>query len=78
MLDFQFEAMKYELKAMRLRKSRPAEGKIELSSGNVFDDIACRNADNRLLKAQLATEITRLIEEKRRTRIDRINIDAIG
>ena len=65
MLDFQVEAMKYELKTMSLRKSRPAEGKIELGSGNVFADLGCRNAEERLLKAKLATRIAQLIEKKR-------------
>jgi predicted XRE-type DNA-binding protein len=34
------------------------------SSGNVFDDLGLPDADERMLKAQLAVQIRRFIEEK--------------
>ncbi|MDQ2977261.1 MAG: helix-turn-helix domain-containing protein [Acidobacteriota bacterium] len=37
---------------------------IELSSGNVFADLGFRDAEARLLKAKLATNISQLIESK--------------
>lgn len=38
--------------------------KIELGSGNVFTDLGFRNAEERLLKAKLATTIAQIIEKK--------------
>lgn len=38
--------------------------KHKQSSGNVFADLGLANAEDRMLKAQLAVEIRRFIEEK--------------
>jgi predicted XRE-type DNA-binding protein len=45
-------------------KSRANSQSVEASSGNVFADLGFRNADERLLKAKLATKIAQLIEQK--------------
>lgn len=39
-------------------------GKVEPSSGNVFADLGFADADERMLKAQLAVKIAELIERK--------------
>jgi predicted XRE-type DNA-binding protein len=57
------EAMSYEVKAMKVRESLPNENRIELGSGNVFADLGFRNAEDRLLKAKLTTQIAQLIEK---------------
>jgi len=57
MVRFQSEAMKYEIKPTKLRESRANKEGIELSSGNVFADLGFQNAEGRLMKAKLATEI---------------------
>jgi predicted XRE-type DNA-binding protein len=49
---------------MKSRKSRANDGKVETSSGNVFADLGFQNAEERLLKAKLATKIAQLIERK--------------
>ncbi len=46
------------------RKSRATDGQVEPSSGNVFADLGFRDAEERLLKAKLATKIAQLIEQK--------------
>ena len=49
------------------RAKKPARvkaEKVERSSGNVFADLGFRDADERLWKAQLAIEISQLIESK--------------
>jgi predicted XRE-type DNA-binding protein len=56
--------MGYLTKASKLRESRPNEDRIEVGSGNVFADLGFRNAEERLLKAKLATKIAQLIEKK--------------
>lgn len=53
-----------EANRAKLRNARPNEEKIEIGSGNVFADLAFRNAEARLLKAKLATEIAHSIEKK--------------
>jgi predicted XRE-type DNA-binding protein len=58
------EAMSYEARRPKVRESRPNEDRIELGSGNVFADLGFRNAEERLLKAKLATKIAQLIEKK--------------
>ncbi len=46
-------------------KSRQAEPEVaELSSGNVFADLGFADAEERMLKAQLALRIAQLIEQK--------------
>jgi predicted XRE-type DNA-binding protein len=56
--------MKANVKAMKSRKSRANNRKVETSSGNVFLDLGLRDAEERLLKAKLATRIAELIEQK--------------
>lgn len=56
--------MKQEVKAMKVRKTRAIDEKVELGSGNVFADLGFRDAEERLLKAKLATKIAQLIEKK--------------
>lgn len=50
--------------ASKAKKSRVSRGKVELSSGNVFVDLGFPDADERLLKAKLATKIAQLIEQR--------------
>ena len=56
--------MKAKVKAKAVRKSRTNSHKVEPSSGNVFADLGFQDAEERLLKAKLATKIAQLIEEK--------------
>jgi len=56
--------MKQTGKATKARKSRANDEKVEPSSGNVFADLGFRDAEERLLKAKLATKIAELIEQK--------------
>jgi predicted XRE-type DNA-binding protein len=56
--------MSYGAKPTKVRESRPNENKIELGSGNVFADLGFRNAEGRLLKAKLATQIAQVIKKK--------------
>ncbi|HVI72808.1 MAG TPA: helix-turn-helix transcriptional regulator [Pyrinomonadaceae bacterium] len=46
------------------RRPRARREKIETGSGNVFSDIGFQDAEERLLKAKLATKIAQLIEKK--------------
>src|SRR5437588_3172167 len=46
------------------------------SSGNVFTDLELRDADERLLKAQLAVQIRRFIEQKDWTQAE--TAEAVG
>ena len=55
--------MKANVKAMRSRKSR-ANTNVETSSGNVFADLGYQDAEERLLKANLATKIAQFIEKE--------------
>lgn len=56
--------MKAKLKATKARKSRASNEKVEPSRGNVFADLGFQDAEERLLKAKLATKIAQLIEKK--------------
>lgn len=56
--------MKAKVKVTKIRKSSARSEKVELGSGNVFADLGFQDAEERLLKAQLATKIAQLIEEK--------------
>ena len=56
--------MKAKLKTKKARKSRANREKIQVSSGNVFADLGFADAEERLLKAKLATKIAQLIEKK--------------
>ena len=53
--------MKAKAKTKKARKSRANREKVEPSRGNVFADLGFQDADERLLKAKLATEISQLI-----------------
>lgn len=46
------------------RKSIANDKKVERSSGNVFADLGFHDAEERLLKAKLASKIAELIEQK--------------
>ena len=46
------------------KKKRVKVEKIETSSGNVFADLGFADAEERMLKAQLAVKIAELIERK--------------
>jgi predicted XRE-type DNA-binding protein len=56
--------MTYETNHARLCNSRPNEEKIEIGTGNVFADLGFGNAEARLVKAKLATEIGQSIGKK--------------
>ena len=56
--------MKEKVKATKARKSRANNEKVQPGGGNVFADLGFRDAEERLLKAKLATKIAELIEEK--------------
>lgn len=56
--------MKGKAQATKARKSKASREKIETSSGNVFADLGFQDAEERLLKAKLATKIALLIEKK--------------
>jgi len=56
--------MKANVKALKPRKSRANSEKVEPSSGNVFADLGFQDAEERLLKAKLATNIAQSIEKK--------------
>ena len=56
--------MKSKVKATQTKKGRTRSSKIETSSGNVFADLGFQDAEERLLKAKLATKIAQLIEKK--------------
>ncbi|MDQ6651612.1 MAG: helix-turn-helix domain-containing protein [Acidobacteriota bacterium] len=62
---------------MKSRKSRANNGKVETSSGNVFADLAFRNAEERLLKTKLATKIAELIEKKGWTQAETVERTAL-
>jgi predicted XRE-type DNA-binding protein len=56
--------MKAKVKATKVRKSGANTERVETGSGNVFADLGFRDAEERLLKAKLATKIAQLIEGK--------------
>jgi len=56
--------MKAKVKVTKRRKPKARSDKTEVSSGNVFADIGFEDADERLLKAKLATKIAELIAKK--------------
>ena len=70
--------MKQNVKATKTSKTRANDEKVEPGSGNVFADLGFRDAEERLLKAKLATKIAQLIEEKGWTQTqtaERIGLD---
>lgn len=56
--------MKANIKATKTRQPRTRKAQAEVSSGNVFADLGFQDAEERLLKAKLATKIAQLIESK--------------
>ena len=56
--------MKARSKSTKNRRSRGRRKKIETGSDNVFADLGLQDAEERLLKAKLATKIAQLIEQK--------------
>src|SRR2546426_1972687 len=56
--------MKAKVKSTKARKPDARTGKVETSSGNVFADLGFHDAEERLLKAKLASKIAQLIEKK--------------
>src|SRR6266850_8139895 len=56
--------MRAKVKATKARTSRSKNETTEPSSGNVFADLGFQDAEERLLKAKLATKIAQLIEKK--------------
>ncbi len=56
--------MKAKTKARKARKSSANGEKVERGSGNVFADLGFQDAEERLLKAKLATKIAQLIDRK--------------
>jgi hypothetical protein len=48
----------------KTRKPRTKPEKAELSSGNIFADLGFQDADERLLKAKLASQVAQFIEKK--------------
>jgi predicted XRE-type DNA-binding protein len=56
--------MKARTRARKPARSRVRREKIEIGSGNVFADLGLEDAEQLLLKAELATRIAQLIEKK--------------
>lgn len=70
--------MKPKVKGTKANKSRANDEKVEPGSSNVFADLGFHDAEERLLKAKLATKIAELIEEKGWTQTqtaERIGLD---
>lgn len=55
--------MKANAKVSKATKS-VSNDRVETSSGNVFADLGFQNAEERLLKARLATRIAQLVEKR--------------
>jgi hypothetical protein len=49
--------MKSKVKATKVRKLKASSEKVETSGGNVFADLGFQDAEERLLKAELATRL---------------------
>lgn len=56
--------MKAQVKAMNLENRERTMRRLRRAAVNVFADLGSQNAEARLLKAELATKIARLIEKK--------------
>src|SRR5438552_18464606 len=56
--------MKQRVTTTRARRLGPNDQKVERGSSNVFADLGFQDAEERLLKAKLATKIAQLIEKK--------------
>jgi predicted XRE-type DNA-binding protein len=65
-------------RARKAKKTTGARETIEPSSGNVFADLGFPDAEERLLKAELAVKIAELIDQKGLTQIEtarRVGLD---
>jgi len=70
--------MKAKIRATKTRKPSVRSVKAEPSSGNIFADLGFQDAEERLLKAKLASKIAKLIEKKGWTQAqtaERIGLD---
>lgn len=56
--------MKVRTKVTKTKKRRARREKVEIGSGNVFADLGLEDSEQLLLKAELASRIAQLIEEK--------------
>ena len=61
--------MRVRTKVTKTKKQRTRREKIEIGSGNVFADLGLENSEQLLLKAELATRIAQLIENRGWTQI---------
>jgi len=65
-------------RARKAKKTTVAREAVEPSSGNVFADLGFPDAEERLLKAELAVKIAELIDQKGLTQIEtarRVGLD---
>jgi predicted XRE-type DNA-binding protein len=70
--------MKARSKTVKRRKSKMDDESVEPSSGNVFADLGFANAEEHLLKAEITSQIARLIGKKGWTQsqaAERMNLD---
>src|SRR6185503_19097832 len=70
--------MRTTSKRVGRRKPRTRREKVEVSSGNVFEDLGFEDSEERLLKAKLASKIAQLVEQKGWTQAqtaERIRLD---
>jgi predicted XRE-type DNA-binding protein len=56
--------MKERARSTKTKKLKASNEKVEHGSNNVFADLGLEDAEERLLKAELATKIAQLIEKK--------------
>ena len=52
--------------------------RFEIGSGNVFKDLGLKNPEERLVKTQLATQIMRILEERKLTQTAAAKLLAIA
>ena len=70
--------MKARSNLAKTKRSRSKKEKVVIGSSNVFADLGFQDAEERLLKAKLATKIVQLIEKKGLTQAqtaERISLD---
>lgn len=70
--------MKLRTKVTKTKKRRPKREKIEMGSGNVFADLGLEDSEQLLLKAELASRITQLIEKKGWTQAQTAETNSFG
>lgn len=56
--------MKKTVTAVKRKRAKTQNSKVEVSKGNVFADLGFEDSEERLLKADLAAKIAQLIEQK--------------